>query len=43
LPANEIGQVMGFATQFHVYRRLNAVLGQVRASMRGRGVQDSEP
>ena len=43
LPASDIGQVMGFATQFHVYRRLNAVLGQVRAAMRGRGVQDSEP
>ena len=43
LPARAIGQVMGFTTQFHVYRRLNAVLEQVRAALRGRGVRDSEP
>jgi RNA polymerase sigma factor (sigma-70 family) len=43
LPAREIGQIMGFTTQFHVYRRLNAVLEQLRAALRGRGVQDSEP
>jgi RNA polymerase sigma factor (sigma-70 family) len=43
LPAREIAHVMGFTTQFHVYRRLNAVLEQVRAALRGRGVQDSEP
>ena len=43
LPASEIAQVMGFATQFHVYRRLNALLEQMRTALRGRGVQDSEP
>ena len=43
LPASEIAQIMAFTTQFHVYRRLNAVLEQVRAALRGRGVQDSEP
>lgn len=43
LPTREIGQVMGFTTQFHVYRRLNKVLAQLRAALRGRGVQDSEP
>lgn len=43
LAAREISHVMGFTTQFHVYRRLNAVLEQVRAALRGRGVQDSEP
>lgn len=43
LPAREIGQVMRYATPFHVYRRLNAVLEQLRAALRSRGVQDSEP
>ena len=41
LSAREIGQVMDFATPFHVYRRLNAVLEAVRQSLRRRGVEDA--
>jgi DNA-directed RNA polymerase specialized sigma subunit len=29
LPAHEIAEVMGFPTQFHVYRRLRAVLAML--------------
>jgi RNA polymerase sigma factor (sigma-70 family) len=43
LAAREIGQVMGFATPFHVYRQLNTLLGQLRTALARRGVQDSEP
>jgi RNA polymerase sigma factor (sigma-70 family) len=43
LAAREIGEVMGFATPFHVYRRLNALLEQLRTAMGRYGVQDSEP
>ena len=41
LSAREIAQVMGMATPFHVYRRLNAVLGSLRQSLRRRGVEDA--
>jgi RNA polymerase sigma factor (sigma-70 family) len=43
LAAREIGQIMEFATPFHVYRRLNALLDQLRTVLRQRGVQGSEP
>lgn len=43
LPAREIAQVMRFATPFHVYRRINTLLGQLRAALARRGVQGSEP
>jgi RNA polymerase sigma factor (sigma-70 family) len=43
LPAREIGRIMGFATPFHVYRRLNTVLGRLRAALRGRGIESPEP
>jgi RNA polymerase sigma factor (sigma-70 family) len=43
LAAREIGQVMGFPTPFHVYRRLNALLERLRAMLHGRGIQGSEP
>ena len=43
LPAREIGQVMGFPTPFHVYRRLNTLLEELRAALGRRGVQGSEP
>jgi RNA polymerase sigma factor (sigma-70 family) len=42
LPAREIGRILGFATPFHVYRRLNAVLARLRAALRRRGVQESQ-
>ena len=38
LAAREIGHVMSFATPFHVYRRLNTLLEQLRAALAGRGV-----
>jgi RNA polymerase sigma factor (sigma-70 family) len=43
LAAREIGQVMGFATPFHVYRRLNVVLAQLKAALQGGGIEGSEP
>lgn len=35
--ASEIARVMGFPTQFHVYRRLEKVLGLLRRTFEGRG------
>jgi RNA polymerase sigma factor (sigma-70 family) len=43
LPAREIGQIMGFATPFHVYRRLNTALGRLQAALRQRGIESPEP
>jgi RNA polymerase sigma factor (sigma-70 family) len=43
LPAREIAQTMGFATPFHVYRRLNGLLDQLRAALARRGVRGPEP
>ena len=43
LPAREIGRIMGFATPFHVYRRLHVLLEQLRVALRRRGVQGPEP
>jgi RNA polymerase sigma factor (sigma-70 family) len=40
LSAREIAQVMGFATPFHVYRRLNALLAEMRNVLRRRGVDE---
>ncbi len=43
LAAREIGQIMGFATPFHVYRRLTTILERLRAALRQRGVEGPEP
>jgi RNA polymerase sigma factor (sigma-70 family) len=43
LPAREIGAVLRLPTPFHVYRRLNALLPELRAALRKRGVEDAEP
>jgi RNA polymerase sigma factor (sigma-70 family) len=43
LPARQIGLIMGFATPFHVYRRLNALLERLRTALGRRGVQGPEP
>ncbi len=43
VPVREIGRVMGFATPFHVYRRLHALLRRLREVLGRRGVEDSEP
>ena len=43
IPVREIGQVMGFPTPFHVYRRINILLDRLRAGLRERGIEGSEP
>lgn len=40
LSAREITHVMGFATPFHVYRRLNALLAELREALCKRGVDE---
>jgi RNA polymerase sigma factor (sigma-70 family) len=42
-PVREIARALRFATVFHVYRRLRAVLAQLRVSLARRGVADAEP
>lgn len=42
LSAREIAQVMGMATPFHVYRRLNAVLATLRRALGRRGMTEHE-
>ena len=37
--ASEIARVMGFPTQFHVYRRLERVLATVRRELENRGIR----
>jgi RNA polymerase sigma factor (sigma-70 family) len=43
LPAREIAGLLGMPTPFHVYRRINALLTQMRSTLRARGVDDSAP
>ncbi len=43
LSAREIGALMGFPTPFHVYRRLNTLLGRLRSALRERGIEGSDP
>jgi RNA polymerase sigma factor (sigma-70 family) len=43
LPAREIARLMSFPTLFHVYRRLDKVLGGLRETLQFLGVQDAEP
>jgi RNA polymerase sigma factor (sigma-70 family) len=43
LPAREIAALLRMASPFHVYRRINALLTQLRGSLRARGVDDSAP
>jgi RNA polymerase sigma factor (sigma-70 family) len=43
LSAREIGQVMRFPTPFHVYRRLNMLVKQLRAALNQRGIKGPEP
>lgn len=42
-PAREIARMLALPTVFHVYRRLNAVLADLRAALARRGVVDPEP
>ena len=43
LAAREIALMMKFPTPYHVYRRLAAVLEQLRAALVRRGIEESEP
>ena len=43
LPAKRIAHLMGFATPFHVYRRLRSRLGRLRKTLEQRGVYDARP
>lgn len=43
LPAREIGQLLRFPTAFHVYRRLNWLLQELKTVLRGRGIDGPEP
>ncbi len=43
LSAREIGQLLHFPSPFHVYRRLNAVLADLKASLERGGIHGSEP
>lgn len=43
LSVRQIAEVLGFATVFHVYRHLNALLATVRSQLEARGVAGSEP
>ena len=42
LSAARIADVAGYPTPFHVYRRLNAVLAQLRAALRSHGIDGVE-
>lgn len=41
--AREIATMMSFPSQFHVYRRLTTVMGQLRRHLQSRGVGDPRP
>lgn len=43
LSAREVADVLGLATPFHVYRRVNACLRQLRAAMEAHGFSDPRP
>lgn len=43
LPAREIAGLMAFPSVFHVYRRLDAALRALRATLKRAGVEDAEP
>lgn len=43
LSAREVGELMGFPTVFHVYRRQNAILESLRGALEARGFKDSRP
>jgi RNA polymerase sigma factor (sigma-70 family) len=43
LSAREIAQLLKAPTVFHIYRRLNALLAQLREGLERRGVREAEP
>jgi DNA-directed RNA polymerase specialized sigma subunit len=42
LSASRISGMMGFPTQFHVYRRLKQVLARLRLGLQSRGIANSD-
>ena len=42
-PAADIARALRFPSQFHVYRRLNRLLEELRAALEARGVDDPMP
>ena len=43
LSASAIARLVGLPTAFHVYRRLNGLLAQLRARLSARGIESAEP
>ncbi len=43
LPAREIARILRLPTPFHVYRAINALLGELRLALGRRGVEDAQP
>ena len=43
LSAQQIARTLHYPTPFHVYRRINALLAQLRAMLRARGIESSVP
>lgn len=42
-PVADIARILGLPSIFHVYRRLRAVLATLRAQLRERGIEESQP
>ena len=43
LSARRIAEILDFPSPFHVYRRLNSLLAQVRQKLESRGFTDPDP
>lgn len=43
LPAQEIARLLGFASAFHVYRRVNVLLARLRRGLENQGVRSAAP
>jgi RNA polymerase sigma factor (sigma-70 family) len=43
LAAQEIARLLGFPSPFHVYRRLNALLAELKGALHQRGVESAAP
>lgn len=43
LPAQEIARLLGFASPFHVYRRINVLLARLRRGLENQGVRSALP
>ena len=43
LSASAIARLVGMPTAFHIYRRLNGLLAQLRAQLSAQGIESAEP